>query len=114
MQRTNPDSLRSCPCFRVFRSNFASDFFDLPIVRFHQAEIIVVKHLMLSKDATTRLEWELHYQPCDHGRRKNDAPIHSATLPFNLSCTSSRKMTKGFSKVHGFCETFWQAKKITK
>ena len=24
-QRTNPDSLRSCPCFRVFRLNFASD-----------------------------------------------------------------------------------------
>ena len=27
MLRTNPNSLRSCPCFRVFRLNFASDFF---------------------------------------------------------------------------------------
>ena len=29
MHRTNPDSLRSCPFFRVFRLKFASDFFNL-------------------------------------------------------------------------------------
>ena len=46
MHRTNPDSLRSCPCFRVFRWNFASDFYSLLLVRFHQAEINVVKHLI--------------------------------------------------------------------
>ena len=46
MCRTNPDSLRSCPCFRVFCLNFASNFFDLLLVKFHQAEIIVVKHLI--------------------------------------------------------------------
>ena len=23
----------------------------------------------------------MNHQPCDHGRRKNDAPNHSATLP---------------------------------
>ena len=45
MRTTNPDSLRSCLCFRIFRSNFASDFFNLLLGRFHQAEIIVVKHL---------------------------------------------------------------------
>ena len=44
MYRTSPDSLRSCPCFRVFRLKFVSDFFNLLLVRFHQAEIIVVKH----------------------------------------------------------------------
>ena len=44
MRRTNPDSLKRCLCFRVFRLNFASDFFDLLLVRFHQIEITVVKH----------------------------------------------------------------------
>ena len=46
MHRTNPDSLRSCLCFRVLRLNFASDFFNSLVVRFHEAEIIVVKHLI--------------------------------------------------------------------
>ena len=79
MHRTNPDSLRSCPCFRFFRSNFASDFFNLLLVKFLQAEIIAMKHLF--QGATTRLGWELNHQPCDYGRRKNDAPNHSDTLP---------------------------------
>ena len=43
MCRTNPDLLTGCLCFRL---NFASDFFDLLLFRFHQAEIIVVKHLI--------------------------------------------------------------------
>ena len=51
MHGTNSDSLRSCPCFRVFRLNFASDFFNLLLVRFHQAEIIiVVEHLIQGRD----------------------------------------------------------------
>ena len=50
MHRTNPDSLGSCPCFRVFRLSFASDFFNLLFVRFHQAEIIVVKHLIQGRN----------------------------------------------------------------
>ena len=50
MRRTNPDSLTSCPCFRVFRLNFASDFFNLLLVRFHQADIIVVKHLIQGRN----------------------------------------------------------------
>ena len=45
MHKTNPDSLRSCPCFQVYRLNFAFDF-NLLLVRLHQAEIIVVKHLI--------------------------------------------------------------------
>ena len=45
MHRTNPDSLRSCRCFRVFRLHFAFNFFNLLLVRFHQAETNVVKHL---------------------------------------------------------------------
>ena len=44
MHTTNPDSLRSCLCFRVFRLNFASDFFNLLLVRFHQAEVVIVKY----------------------------------------------------------------------
>ena len=43
MHRTSPDSLRSCSCFRL---NFGSDFFNLLLVRFLRAEIIVVKHLI--------------------------------------------------------------------
>ena len=46
MHRTNPDLLRSCPCFQVFRLNFAYDFFNLLLVRFHPAKIIFVKHLI--------------------------------------------------------------------
>ena len=68
MRRTNPDSLRSCLCFRIFRLNFASDFFNL------------------SMDATTRLGWE-YCQSCDHDRRKNDAPNHLATLPTDIPLT---------------------------
>ena len=55
MLRTNPDSLRSCPCFRVFRLNYASDFFNLQLARFHQAEIIIVKHLIQERNNESRL-----------------------------------------------------------
>ena len=54
MHRKNPDSLRSCPCLRVFRFNFASDFFNLLLVRFHQAEVIVVKHLIPGRNNEAR------------------------------------------------------------
>ena len=50
MRRTNPNSLRSYFCFRVFRLNFASDFFNLLLVRFHQAEITVVKRLIQERN----------------------------------------------------------------
>ena len=79
MRRTNPDSRRSCLCFRVFRLNFASDFIDLLLARFHQVEIIIVKHLIQGRNNETRLRVEpLTF---DHSRRKNDAPNHCATLP---------------------------------
>ena len=58
MRRTNPDSLRSCLCFRVFRLNFASDLFNLLLVRFHQAEIIVVKHLIQGRNNWAWVEAE--------------------------------------------------------
>ena len=38
---TNPDLLMSC--FQVFRLNFVSNFFNLLLVRLHQAEIIIVE-----------------------------------------------------------------------
>ena len=46
MLKTNPDSLRSCLCFQVFPVKFSSDFFNLLLARFHQAEIVIVKHLI--------------------------------------------------------------------
>ena len=54
MHRTNPDSLTSCLCLRVFRLNFASDFFNLLLVKFHLAEIIVVKHLIQGRNKEDR------------------------------------------------------------
>ena len=53
MRRTNPDSLTRCPCFRIFRLNFAyanSDFFNLLLVRFHQSKIIVVKYVVQGRN----------------------------------------------------------------
>ena len=54
MRRTNLDSLRSCLCFQVFRLNVASDFNSL-LARFHQAEIIIVKHLIQGRNNETML-----------------------------------------------------------
>ena len=50
MHKMNPDWLRSCFCFRVFCLNFASDFFNLLLVKFLQAEIIVVKRLIQGRN----------------------------------------------------------------
>ena len=56
MHRANPDSLTSCLCFRVFRLNFASDFFEfLLLARFHQAEMIVVQHLIQGRNNEARV-----------------------------------------------------------
>ena len=55
MRRTNPDWLWSCLCFQVLRLNFASDFFSLLLARFHQAETIIVKHLIQGRNNETRL-----------------------------------------------------------
>ena len=55
MRRTNPDSLRSYLCFQVFQLNYSSDFFNLLLARFHQAEIIIVKHLIQGRNNETRL-----------------------------------------------------------
>ena len=55
MRRTNPDSLRSCLSFQVFPVEFSSDFFNLLLARFHQAEIIIVKHLIQGRNNETRL-----------------------------------------------------------
>ena len=75
-QRTNPDSFRSCPCFTVFRSSFVSDFLLFLLVRLHQAEIIIVKHLIQRRNNGARVGVEP--STCDYGRRKNDAPNHYA------------------------------------
>ena len=56
---TNPDLLRSCLCFQVIWFNFASDFFNLLLVRFHQAERIMIKHLIQERDNKTWVRLEL-------------------------------------------------------
>ena len=60
-------SLNSCPL-------------TLLLVRSHQAEIIIVKHLIQRRNNMTSVRVEP--RPFDQGRRKNDAFTHSATLPF--------------------------------
>ena len=58
-------SLNSCPL-------------NLLLVRSHQAEIIIVKHLILGRNSVTRVRVEP--RSFDQGRRKNDALTHLATL----------------------------------
>ena len=55
MRRTNPDSLRSYLLFPSFPVEFSSDFFNLLLARIHQAEIIIVKHLIQGRNNETRL-----------------------------------------------------------
>ena len=50
MRRTNLDSLRSCLYFRALSLNFASDFCNLLLDRFHQAVIIVVKLIVQGRN----------------------------------------------------------------
>ena len=53
---------------------FVSNFFNLLLVTFHQEEIIIVKHLIQGRYNEARAGVEPNRQPCEHGRRKNDAP----------------------------------------
>ena len=55
MRRANPDLFRSCLCIQVFRLSFSSDFINLLLAKFHQAEIIIVKHLIQGRNNETRL-----------------------------------------------------------
>ena len=51
---------------------------NLLLVRSHQAEIIVVKHLIQGRNSVTRV-W-VEPRSFDQGRCKNDASTHSTTL----------------------------------
>ena len=64
---------------------FASDFFNLLLVKFHLAETITVKHLLQKRNNEALVG--LNSQPCDHGRHKNGAPNNCAMLP-TLFCLS--------------------------
>ena len=46
IQKTNPDSLKSCLCLRIFLLSFVSYFFNLLLVRFQLAGKIIAKHLI--------------------------------------------------------------------
>ena len=52
---------------------------NLLLVRSHQAEIIIVKHLIQGRNNVTRVRVEP--RSFDQGHRKNDAFTHSATPP---------------------------------
>ena len=53
--RTNPDLPWICPCFRVLRLIFVCDFFHLLLVRFHQAKIMLMKHLIQKRNNEARV-----------------------------------------------------------
>ena len=102
MRRTNPDSLRSCPCFRAFRLSFASDFFNLLLVKFLQAEIIAMKHLIegSNNDAWVRVEpstlpsWPSKKQlsePFGHGAVLHQYMIENGKLTRPGKTNSSKK-----------------------
>ena len=52
---------------------------NLLLARSHQAEIIIVKRLILRRNNVTRVQVEC--RPFDQDRRKHDAFTHSAMLP---------------------------------
>ena len=58
-------------------SNFCP--LNLLLVQSHQAEIIIVKHLIQGRNNVTRV-W-VEPRSFDQGHRKNNAFTHSATLP---------------------------------
>ena len=64
---------------------------NLLLVRSHQAEIIIVKHLIQGCDNVPRVRVEP--RSFDQGRRENDAFTHSATLP--TSATPVRLLPVG-------------------
>ena len=55
MRRTNPDSLRSYLSFQVYWLNFLLTSFNWLLARFHQAEIIIVKHPILGRNNEARV-----------------------------------------------------------
>ena len=88
MRKTNPDSLRSCLCFRVFHLNFAPDLFNLLLVRYHQAQRIVVKHLMQGRKNEARVGVEpstLRSWPPQ--KRRSEPLSHAAVKSKGRICT---------------------------
>ena len=83
------EEIRTClgvfndPMFLWISSNSCPRY--LLLVRSHQAEIIIVKHLIQERKSVTRVPVEL--RSFDQGRRKNDAFLLSATL--STSCKAS-------------------------
>ena len=65
------------PMFQWISSNSCP--LNLLLVRSHQAEIIIVKHLLQGRNRMNRVRVEP--RSFDQGRRKNDAFTYSATLP---------------------------------
>ena len=63
---------------------------NLLLVRSHQGEIIIVKHLIQEHNSMTRVRVEP--RPFDQGHRKNDAFTHSATLQTIQYCQLLRNL----------------------
>ena len=77
----NPYLLRSFQLSNVLWNSSLSCPLNLVLVRSHQAEINIVKCLILGRNYVTRMRVES--KSCDEDRCKNDAFTHLATLPTN-------------------------------
>ena len=90
MRRTNPDSLRSCLCFQVFRLNFLLDFFILLLG-------IIVKHLIQGRNNETRLGVEpltLRSQP---SYKRRSEPLRHAVDDYDAETRSRNRGPKTYS-----------------
>ena len=97
MRRTNPDSLRSCLCFQVFRLNFLLDFFILLLAGFHQAETIIMKHLIQGRNNETRLGVEpltLRSQP---SYKRRSEPLRHAADDYDAETRTKNRGPKTYS-----------------
>ena len=55
---------------QVFRLNFAFDFFNLLLVRFHQTELIIVRHLILRGNNEACVSDGVEYSTFEYEYRK--------------------------------------------
>ena len=92
MRRANPDLLRSCLCIQVFRLSFSSDFINLLLAKFHQAEIIIVKHLIQGRNNETRLGVEALILRSWSSQKRRSEPLRHAADYHHLSSPDMGKL----------------------
>ena len=85
MRRTNPDSLRSCLCFRSFPLNFVLTYLNFLLAGFHQSEIIIVKYLIQGRNNETRLGVEPLTLRSWSSQIRRSKPLHHDDVGYNVT-----------------------------